>query len=136
MASRIDMIQGSSIDPAVIAEVKKRAAGTQRVLVCLDSNHTHDHVLAELEAYAPLTTKGSYCIVFDTAIEDMPEGHFSDRPWGKGNSPKSAAREYLRLLKAEGRKGADGQPLNLAVDRAYEDKLILTVAPEGFLKRT
>lgn len=136
LAPRIDMIQGSSIDPAIIAEVKKRAAGAKRVLVCLDSNHTHDHVLAELEAYAPLTTKGSYCIVFDTALDDMPEGHYPDRPWGRGNSPKSAAREYLERLKTEGRAGADGQPLHLAVDHAYEDKLLITVAPEGFLKRT
>lgn len=96
MASRIQMIQGSSIAPDVIARVKQAASGYQRVLVCLDSNHTHEHVLAELEAYAPLTSVGSYCVVFDTIIEDMPADMFPDRPWGKGNSPKTAVWEFLK----------------------------------------
>src|SRR5450759_1002989 len=82
MAKRISMIQGSSVGPDIIEQVKAKAAGKQRVLVCLDSNHTHDHVLAELEAYAPLTSVGSYCVVFDTVIEDMPAEMFPDRPWG------------------------------------------------------
>ncbi|MFX8199693.1 CmcI family methyltransferase, partial [Acinetobacter baumannii] len=81
---------GSSIDAGIIEQVKQIAAGKQRVLVALDSNHTHDHVLAELEAYAPLTSVGSYCVVFDTAVEDMPQAMFHDRPWGVGNNPKTA----------------------------------------------
>ena len=68
MASRIQMIQGSSIAPEIVRQVSDIAAGHKTVLVCLDSNHTHDHVLAELESYAPLTSLGSYCIVFDTVI--------------------------------------------------------------------
>ena len=88
MASRIQMIQGSSIEPEIIEQVHTVAANYSRVLVCLDSNHTHDHVLAELEAYAPLTSIGSYCVVFDTVIEDMPKEMFPDRPWGPGNNPK------------------------------------------------
>jgi cephalosporin hydroxylase len=123
MASRIAMIQGSSIDPAVIAQVKKRAADFKRILVCLDSNHTHDHVLAELEAYAPLVSAGSYCIVMDTGIDDLPPSLTVGRSWGKGNSPKSAAREYIK-------KHPEFEP-----DRMIEWKLAITAAEEGFLKR-
>ena len=96
MSKRISMIQGSSIAPRIVEQVQARAAGEAWVLVCLDSNHTHDHVLAELEAYAPLISMGSYCVVFDTVIEDMPAGMFPDRPWGPGNNPKTAVREYLK----------------------------------------
>ena len=96
MASRIQMIQGSSIAPEIIEQVHAIAANYSRVLVCLDSNHTHDHVFAELEAYAPLTSKDSYCVVFDTIIEDMPADMFPDRPWSPGNNPKTAVWEYLK----------------------------------------
>lgn len=135
MSHRIDMIEGSSIDPAIIARVHDTARKRQRVLVCLDSNHTHDHVLAELEAYAPLTTPGSYCCVFDTVIEDLPESFFPDRPWGRGNNPKTAVHEYLRRLASEGRLAADGQALNFEIDRHVQNKLLITVAPDGYLRR-
>jgi cephalosporin hydroxylase len=123
MASRIQMIQGSSIAPEVIEQVHQVAAGYQRILVCLDSNHTHDHVLAELEAYAPLTSKGSYCVVFDTIVEDMPAEMFPDRPWGPGNNPKTAVWEYL-----------ESHP-EFEIDKSIQHKLLITVAPDGFLKR-
>jgi cephalosporin hydroxylase len=123
LARRIRMIQGSSIAPEVVEQVRAAAAGKQRVLVYLDSNHTHDHVLAELNAYAPLASVGSYCIVFDTVIEDMPEGMFPDRPWGPGNNPKTAAIEYLKT-----------HP-DFMVDTAMDDKLLVSVAPNGYLKR-
>jgi cephalosporin hydroxylase len=97
MYKRIIMIEGDSVSPKIVAQVHKQAVGKKRILVCLDSNHTHEHVLAELEAYAPLVTSGSYCVVFDTAVEDMPDNNmFSDRPWGKGNNPKTAVHEYLK----------------------------------------
>lgn len=123
LAKRISMIQGSSIAPDVIELVKSKVAGKQRVLVCLDSNHTHDHVLAELKAYAPLTSVGSYCVVFDTVIEDMPPEMFPDRPWGPGNNPKSAVWEWLR-----------SHP-EFQIDESIHNKLLITVAPDGFLKR-
>ena len=97
--------------------------------------HTHDHVLAELEAYAPLTGKGSYCVVFDTLIEDVPGDMYPDRPWGKGNNPKTAVREYLKRLKEEGRKAMDGDDLDFEIDNMIENKLLITVAPGGYLKR-
>ena len=123
MASRIQMIQGSSVDPAIQAEVRKIAAGFGTVLVCLDSNHTHDHVLAELEAYGPLTSKGSYCVVFDTVIEDLPAEVFSDRPWGPADNPKTAVWEFLKT-----------HP-EFEIDKAIQHKLMITVAPDGYLKR-
>lgn len=123
MASRIQMIQGSSIDPETVAQVKTIADNFQRVLVFLDSNHTHDHVLAELEAYAPLTSIGSYCVVFDTVVEDMPADMFPDRPWGPGNNPKTAVWEYLKA-----------HP-EFEIDKNMQHKLLITVAPDGYLKR-
>jgi cephalosporin hydroxylase len=123
MVSRIQMIQGSSIAPEVIEQVHQVAAGYQRILICLDSNHTHEHVLAELEAYAPLTSIGSYCVVFDTVVEDMPADLFPDRPWGPGNNPKTAVWEYLKT-----------HP-EFEIDKSIQHKLLITVAPDGYLKR-
>jgi cephalosporin hydroxylase len=124
MASRIQMIQGSSIASDVVAQVHEIAAGYQHVLVCLDSNHTHAHVLAELEAYAPLTSVGSYCVVFDTIVEDVPADMYPDRPWGPGDNPKTAVREYLKTHK------------EFEIDRSIQHKLVITVAPDGYLLRT
>jgi cephalosporin hydroxylase len=123
MASRIQMIQGSSIASDIIAQVHAVAAKYSRILVCLDSNHTHEHVLAELKAYAPLTSVGSYCVVFDTVVEDLPKEMFPDRPWGPGNNPKTAVWEYLKT-----------HP-EFQIDKSIQDKLLITVAPDGYLKR-
>jgi cephalosporin hydroxylase len=123
MSNRIEMIQGSSIASEVIDQVKARAKGFERILICLDSNHTHDHVLAELEAYAPLTSVGSYCVVFDTFVEDVPADVFSNRPWHPGNNPKTAVWEYLK-----------SHP-EFEIDKSIQDKLLITVAPDGYLKR-
>lgn len=136
MSSRIQMIQGSSIAPDVIDRVREIASEYKRILVCLDSNHTHEHVLAELEGYAPLTSVGSYCIVFDTIIEDMPMDSFPERPWCKGNNPKTAMFEYLRRLKEGGRKAADGSSLLFEIDKTINDRLLISVAPDGYLKRS
>lgn len=123
MASRIQMIQGSSISPDVVQQVHAAAKGHNRVLVMLDSMHTHDHVLSELNAYAPLVTSGSYCVVFDTFVDDMPPGFFADRPWDVGNNPKTAVREYLN------------EHPEFEIDVGFETGLQVTVAPSGFLRR-
>jgi len=135
MFKRIDMIQGSSIEPSIVEEVRKRAAGKRNVLVVLDSNHTHAHVLAELHAYAPLVAVGSYCAVLDTVIEDFPPGYFRDRPWDRGNNPKTAVREYLGQSEAGALRDIAGKSLRFAVDSEYDKKLLVTVAPQGYLKR-
>jgi cephalosporin hydroxylase len=80
-------------------------------------------VLAELQAYAPLVTKGSYCVVFDTMIEDLPREMFKNRPWGPGNNPKTAVWKYLQT-----------HP-EFEIDKSIQHKLLVTVAPEGYLKR-
>ncbi len=135
LAGRIDMIQGSSIDVGTVKQVTDIAARYSRVLVCLDSHHIHDHVVAELEAYAPLVSKGSYCIVFDTIVEDLPDDVFPDRPWSHGNNPKTAVHAWLKKLAKEGAKGADRQKLQFEIDRDFEEKLLLTATPDGFLRR-
>jgi cephalosporin hydroxylase len=119
----IEVIEGSSVSSKVIAHVRAVAEKYQRILICLDSNHSHNHVLAELNAYASLTTVGSYCVVFDTVVEEMPNTLIGDRPWGRGNSPKTAVKEFLR-----------DHP-NFIIDKEIEQKLLVTVAPDGFLKR-
>ncbi len=123
MVKRISMIQGSSIAPEIVEQVQAKASGRRRVLVYLDSNHTHEHVLAELRAYAPLTSVGSYCVVFDTVIEDLPAGMFPDRPWGPGNNPKTAVWDYLKT-----------HP-EFEIDKKMDHKLQISVAPDGYLKR-
>lgn len=123
MSSRIRMIQGSSVAPDVVAKVHEVAARHQRVMVCLDSNHTHEHVLAELEAYAPLTSVGSYCVVFDTVVEDLPATLITDRPWGPGNNPKTAVWDYV-----------NHNP-GFEIDRDIDNQLLVSVAQNGYLKR-
>ena len=122
-ASHIDMLHGSSIDPTIVAKVQHAARGYDRVMVCLDSNHTHAHVLAELHSYAPLVTPGNYCIVYDTIIEDLPAGMYPDRPWDVGNNPKTAVQAFL------------AEHPEFAVDRDIEAKIQITVAPGGYLRR-
>jgi cephalosporin hydroxylase len=122
MFRRITMIQGSSVDDKVLRQVYELARGRKKILVVLDSNHSHSHVHHELVLYSPLVKKNSYLVVFDTVIEDMPEDFFPDRPWGKGNNPKTAVREFLRTND------------RFVVDKEIESKLLITVAPEGYLR--
>jgi len=129
LAHMIAMIEGSSVDAKTTAQVKEIASNYKKILVCLDSNHTHAHVLAELEAYAPLVSVGSYCLVFDTIVETMPDGLFPDRPWTKGNNPRTAVWEYLRR-----QQEGNTTPL-FELDKSIEAKLLITAAPDGFLKR-
>ncbi len=135
MRHKIHAIQGSSVAPEIASQVAAHAKGYDRTMVFLDSNHTHDHVLEELELYAPYVSKGSYCVVWDTGVEDLPPEMCADRPWGKGNNPKTAVWEYLKRLSGEGRKAHDGSALQLEYDRTIEHKISITASPDGFLKR-
>lgn len=123
MFKRITMFGGDSTSPEIAKQVYDIAKKHEKILVCLDSNHTHDHVLKELKLYAPLVSVGSYCVVFDTVIEDLPDDMFPDRPWGHGNNPKTAVHEYLK-----------DHP-EFIIDKNIEQKLLVTVAPSGYLKR-
>jgi len=122
MARRITLVEGSSTDEATVARVRALASGRRPVMVLLDSNHTRDHVLRELELYAPLVTRGSYLVVFDTSIEDTPDGYYPDRPWGKLDNPKLAVREFL------------AGSTRFVVDEELESKLLVTACPEGYLR--
>jgi len=122
MSRRIRIVRGSSVDAEVFDKVRALTEGKRRVLVILDSNHTHEHVLRELELYSPLVGKDSYLLVFDTIIEDMPEDSFPDRPWGKGNNPRTAVHEFLRTTD------------RFVIDEEYNSKLLISVAPDGYLR--
>ncbi|MDQ0572432.1 cephalosporin hydroxylase [Variovorax paradoxus] len=124
MAKRISMLEGSSIAPDIIAAVQREGLGKKSVLVCLDSNHTHAHVLDELKAYAPMVSVGSYCVVFDTIVEDLPASFFPDRPWGPGDNPKTAVHEFLKTHGSL-----------FEIDRSVDSKLLISVAPDGYLRR-
>lgn len=132
---KIQTIEGSSVAPGTMDKVAAQAEGYEHVMVFLDSHHTRDHVLEELELYAPYVSKGSYCIVWDTGIEDLPVEMCADRAWGKGNNPKTAVWEYMKRLKAEGREARGGGALRFEHDYTIEHKLMITASPDGFLKR-
>jgi cephalosporin hydroxylase len=120
---KITMLEGSSISPEIISEVHKIANSKKRVMVFLDSNHTHKHVLEELKLYSPIVSKGSYLVVFDTIVEELPEKLISDRPWGKGNNPKTAVWEFLKDNK------------DFEIDTDIDNKLLISVAPDGYLRK-
>lgn len=135
MYHMITMIEGSSISAETIKTVQDAAKPYRKVLVCLDSNHTHDHVLEELRAYAPLTSAGSYCIVFDTVVEDLPTGLYPNRPWDVGNNPKTAVFAYLKELESSVVSATDQSRLAFEIDTLIDERLLISVAPDGYLKR-
>jgi len=125
MFKRIKMIEGSSIDEKIVKKVYELVKNKKRILVILDSNHSHDHVLKEMELYSPLVKKNSYLIVFDTVIEDISpisKSSHKKRPWGKGNNPKTAVKHFLK------------NNTRFVNDVEIENKLMITVGPCGYLK--
>lgn len=135
ISKNIKMIEGSSVDETVIDKIKKISKKSKNIMVILDSNHTHDHVLKELKIYGNFVSKGSYMVVFDTIIEDLPKKYNANRPWSKGNSPKSAIYEYLKEIKKENIFDKQGNKITFKIDNFYENQNVITVAPSGFLKR-
>lgn len=122
MSSRIQLLEGSSISSEIIESVKKIVHGKKRVMVFLDSNHTYEHVKAELELYSPFVKAGSYLNVYDTVIDDLPNRLSSDRPWGENNGPKKAVLEFLKTNPRFER------------DLDIDHKIMISVAPDGYLK--
>lgn len=119
----IRMIEGSSIDDDIVKNVHQVAKGYENIMLILDSNHTHEHVLAELRAYAGLVTKGQYLVVLDTMVEDFEDRWFEGKKWGKGDNPKTAVHEFLKENEA------------FEIDSDFNNKLLISVAPDGYLKR-
>ena len=122
MYKRITMIEGSSTNKNIAKKVFQCAKGKKSVLVFLDSYHTQEHVLKELQLYSRLVKKGSYVVVFDTVVEDMPKDSSQNRPWGKNNNPKTAIKKFLKANK------------RFKIDKEIEKKLLITSSPDGFLK--
>lgn len=123
LKNRIELFEGSSIDKNIFNKINKLVRCFKKILVILDSNHSHDHVLSELNLYSDLVSKDSFCIVMDTIIDDLPKSLSPDRPWGPNNSPKSAVKEFLKLNKS------------FQIETKFEEKALITVAPSGFLKK-
>ena len=123
LSKRISLVEGSSISSEIISIIKNKIIDKSVVMVLLDSNHSHEHVMEELKLYSPFVTNGSYLVVFDTVIDDLPQNLVSNRNWGKGNSPKSAVHEFLKTHS------------EFEIDKSIQNKLLLTVAPDGYLKR-
>ncbi len=123
MFKRIKLVEGSSIDSSTIDKIKELAADKKNVMVILDSNHTHEHVANELKLYSPFVSVNSYLVVFDTWVEDVPANYYPDRPWDKGNNPKTAVWEFIK----------DND--SFIIDKSIEHKLAITLAPDGYLKR-
>lgn len=123
LSEHISLIQGSSIETSTVEQVKKATEGSKKIMVFLDSNHTHDHVTQELKLYSPFVSTNSYCIVFDTFVENMPDDLFPDRPWSRGNNPLTAVQEFLK------------ENRNFETDRELDNKVLVSSAPGGFLKR-
>lgn len=123
LRQKIDLIEGSSIDKKIFECVRKKLSNDNKVLVSLDSNHTEEHVYEELNLYANLVSKGSYCIVFDTIIQDLPSGSFPERPWDKGNNPKTAVEKWIL------------ENQDFEVCHSIDNKLLISCAPQGYIKR-
>ncbi len=119
---KLHILEGSSTAPEILTEVRRLTRGKANILVCLDANHSHAHVTDELDAYASLVCKGNYVVVFDTSIEDLWGNGYPDRPWGRGDNPKTAVWSFLKRNQ------------RFRIDRAMENKLMLTSAPSGFLQ--
>jgi cephalosporin hydroxylase len=122
MFHKIVLIEGSSVSIDVVDKVKSIIGNSRRIMVILDSNHTHEHVFKELQLYTPFISNKGYCIIFDTGIEDLTPDLIGDRPWGPGNSPKSAVFEFLKINK------------RFIIDKEIETQLLVTSAPDGYLK--
>jgi cephalosporin hydroxylase len=123
MFKYITMLEGSSTDPKILKRLKNIIKNSEPVLVILDSNHTENHVLKELNLYSGFVTIGSYIIVLDTIVEDMPTGFFKNKSWNIGNNPKTAVRKFLSLNH------------NFKPDFQIDNKLLISTAPSGYLKR-
>lgn len=123
LSSKISLIEGSSTDIDVVEQVRRHAQRAKRVMVCLDSDHSHQHVFAELTAYAPMVSENSYCVVFDTVIEDLQSEYENDKPWNPGDSPKTAVEEYLR------------DDTEFVIDTEINSRLLVGVAPGGYLRK-
>ncbi len=122
ISKKISLIQGESTHKSTISKLKKIIGNSKKNLIILDSYHAHQHVLEELELYSQFVGKGNYIIVGDTIVEDIPKQKHRPRPWGPGNSPKSAMKHFLKKNN------------KFIIDRNFDKKLLFSCHPEGYLR--
>lgn len=122
LSKRLTLINGSSIEESTIKKIKFIIRNSKKVLVVLDSHHTHNHVLKELRIYSQFIAKGYYIVCGDTVIEDIPEQKHRPRPWGHGNNPKTAVKQFLK------------ENSNYVIDKQIENKLLFTCNPDGYIR--
>jgi len=135
MFKRIKLFEGSSTEEKIYKKVYSYSKKYKKIMVLLDSNHIEDHVYEELKVYAKLVSKNSYCVVFDTIIDDLPEVYGKKRNWGKNNNPKTALRKYLKLINKKKHYDLENKKLTFKIDKNIQNQLLITVAPDGYLKR-
>lgn len=123
LAHRIELVEGSSVDDRTLEEVRRRIGSASRVMVVLDSDHAHDHVLAELRAYSDLVTPGQFIVVADTMVELLPVQEHRPRHWGPANNPMTALRAFLQ------------EDERFEIDAYTNGKLLMTSNPSGYLRR-
>ena len=136
MYKRINLIEGSSTNKEIYEKVYKFSKKFKKIMVFLDSNHTEKHVLDELEIYAKLVSKNSYCVVFDTLIDDFPLVCGKNRPWGKNNNPKSALNKYLKKIRKKPHFDLNNRKIDFKIDSSIDNQILISVSRGGFLKRS
>jgi cephalosporin hydroxylase len=122
LKKRITLIEGSSTAPETIDNVRKLLSPSDKVMVILDSNHTRQHVLAELELYAPFVTPESYIVATDGVMEELCDVPGGKAEWATDN-PKAAAHEFLA---SHPEFEIDSQPTSSGI----------TYWPDSYLRRT
>lgn len=124
MMKNITMLEGSSVDEKIVGQIADYAKGFKKVMVVLDSNHSHEHVYRELELYTPVVSVGSYILLPDTFVEFFPKGYVTNRPWDVGNNPYTAMEAFLKTTD------------RFIKDEEITNKLLITEAlGGGYLKR-
>ena len=120
----IHLYEGDSTDSKIVQQVQQHVDKAKTVLVILDSLHSHQHVLKELNLYSKFVTKSSYIILPDTFIEFFPKGYYSkDRPWDVGNNPYTAMHEFLK------------NNSSFMIDKKLSSKAVISETIDGYLKR-
>ena len=124
MSRGVTLLETSSVSDEAVSAARDFLGNAERALLVLDSNHTHEHVLAELRVLAPLLPVGSFILVADTIVEELPQGHYVNRPWDRGNSPLTAANQFL------------GENPGFVRDTEWSRRALLTEFRDGILRRT
>jgi cephalosporin hydroxylase len=117
----VTLIEGSSVSQDIFKQVNAIIPRNAKVLLILDSHHTHDHVMKELELWSPLVTKGNYLVVCDTIVEFIDAPADRVRAWSKGNNPFTATTDFL------------SSNIRFSTENEFNKKTLTSFHPHGFL---